>query len=62
MVNDTESWLDGLRVGNGGEPFWCVLLDIVIKDSSVDHTGVFLISNYYLYPINIISYFTYLDL
>jgi hypothetical protein len=55
MVNRTESWLDALGVGNGGEPFWCILLDIVIKNSSVDHSGVLLISNYNLYPINIIS-------
>ena len=36
----TESWFDSLGVGNSWIPLWCVFLDIVIKNSSVDHPVV----------------------
>lgn len=37
---NTESWFDCLGVGNGGIPFWGVLFDVVIKNSTVDHPVV----------------------
>ena len=39
-VKSTENRFDSLRVGNGWIPFGCVLLDVVIEDSSVNHPVV----------------------
>lgn len=33
----TEDGLDGLRVGDGGEPLGSVLLDVIVEDAAVNH-------------------------